>query len=439
MMDESVNISIANEINEAHDDIDIQNVTQTNNKSQTLRRKKKGKQNINQVNKKWKTKKKSSIPVKTNDEITDIESLSQRNTKRRKRKPTRNSPHKFQSQRGKELSKNSSHPSCQSKNSIKPSTNRRQSVAERRQKHNQNPNIDQETNQNTEAFQTHEKRNFKEYEANRKNDLLLISMRVKANEERRRMEREEKQQLIKRQAQLRLERLKGEETQFEQLKKDKKSKYEDEMKRKEKLYMKIQERKMKALEQDKKKRQQQIYNNKIKQEEDNEAEARFSKLRQKIIDAQKNKAVNQNISIVNADNNSETDLFSVTQPSHPKKINSQKNNLSNSIANKAPTSINALNDNKNNITSNSIKHNNEPEENTYNNNLPKQKNKNNSTINPKPLLSSTLNPKPTRNFQPQQYPKARSSLQSKNSAYYRQLLKLPVVGKNKTKIPYLRK
>lgn len=415
--EEDIEISVPKTIDDSENEIDKTNQTQP------PRKKKKAKSNLKTGNKKSKVKKKNT----ENDSNFDNEILIARNTKRRRRKSTKSSIHRFQPQKSKLPAKARSSLSP-GVNDEKPSTNRRPSVAERRQKYSSQLSQNQ--------AKSERKNNFIESEANRKNDMMLINIKVKANEERCRMEREEKRQLIKKQAQLRMERLKGEETQFERMKRDKKTKAEEEMKRKERLYMKIQEKKMKALEQERKKRQQKIYNSKVKQEENNETEDRFSKLRQKIIDAQIN---NPNFNHDNSQrkDDDDADLFSVTRPKNPKILTVKSDDLSDSLTDKTENLLNAYSKSGvNNNNSISAKRNtSNPSE--YSNDLPWQKSK--PVANAKPLLSSTLNPQPVRKPLPRQNPKAKSSLQSMNSGYYRQLLKLPVVGKNKTRIPCLRK
>ena len=429
IMEGNIEVPLPKTIEEDQNDIDDDNDSKTTSKLKPPRKKKKGKSNLKSGNKKSKVKKKiknAEIDLSSNEG-----NLNARNTMRRKAKPYRNSVHKFQAQKAKEMTKSKSSLSqTLPGDDNKPPTNRRPSVAERRQKYssklsqNQNNSI-----KNTDRIKVNERKNFNEYEANKKNDMMLINIRVKANEERRRMEHEEKQQLIKRQAQLRMQRQKDEENQFELMKKDRKSKAEEEMKRKERLYMKIQEKKMKALEQEKIKRQQKIYSNKIKQDGKNENEDRFSKLRQKLIEAQNNKA-NINTNHNNSHNNDDDiDLFSVTQPKNPKVLTVTSTNPSNKIS--SSTSKSGINNNNSVLTNRNPKNGDD--------NFDNQQIKNRLTANAKPLLSSTLNPPPVKKPLPQQNPKARSSLQNKNSAYYKQLLKLPVVGKNKTRIPCLRK
>lgn len=430
IMEENIEVPVPKTIDEDQNDIDDNNVSKMTSKLKPPRKKKKGKSNLKSGNKKSKVKKKiksTEIDLSSNEG-----NLNARNTIRRKAKPSRNSVHKFQAQRAKEMAKSKSSLSqTLPEDDNKPPTNRRPSVAERRQKYSSK--LSQNLNnsiKNTDPIKVNQRKNYNEYEANKKNDMMLINIRVKANEERRRMEREEKQQLIKRQAQLRMQRQKDEENQFELMKKDRKSKAEEEMKRKERLYMKIQEKKMKALEQEKIKRQQKIYSNKIKQDGKNENEDRFSKLRQKLIEAQNSKA-NINTNHNNSHNNDDDiDLFSVTQPKNPKVLTVTSTNPSNSTTNETSNSTTKSGINNNN----SVSTNRNPK-----NGDDDQQIKSRPTANAKPLLSSTLNPPPVKKPLPQQNPKARSSLQNKNSAYYKQLLKLPVVGKNKTRIPCLRK
>lgn len=421
-------VPIPKTIDENNDELD-QNIIAATGKSQSSRKKKKGLKSGRK-----KTKKKSSIDEEADELDSGNDNTSSRNKRKRKKKTTKSSSHKFRSRKAQ-----ASLPNSHRQNS-KPSTNRRPSVAERRKKyatnrlHPKNPNMDQ--NDPGEHFQLNGRKNIINTENNIKNDIMLVNIRVKANEERCRLEREEKQQLIKQKAQLRMQQLKGEESQFEKIKKDKKSKAEEEMKRKERLYMRLQEKKMKAFEQDKKKRQQKIYNSKIKQEDNNENEGRFSKLRQKLLEAQGNNNNNNSNDCVNNNNNTDIDLFLVTQPKNPKLPNVSTNNVDSLPSNRESSNENDIKATNTSKATNS--------KNRANSEISNEKNiisKQPIITNcpPKPLLSSTLNPPAVKKIKPQPYPKARSSLQNKNSSYYKQLLKLPIVGKNKTKIPCLRR
>lgn len=268
-------------------------------------------------------------------------------------------------------------------------------------------------------------------------DPQFVVARVRLNQEKREQQLEKHRQLIRKQARLRLQKSKEEETQMAKMKEDLKSKRDERLKRQERMYMKLLDKKRKAFENDKKKRQEKIYQKAKLETHNNNNEQRFSKLKQKMLEMQ--------------NTNKDSDLFSVTRPMNPKAPGPISDLLSSDVEpNKTfePTQ-NARKPPKPQVKdamliTDSTSEINSSFESEVVQKKPMTKYNQLSATNP-PILNDVkkVSIRPT---------KARSSLQEnppqriiKNNpnrqspSYYKRLLKLPIVGKNKTRIPCLRK
>ena len=207
-----------------------------------------------------------------------------------------------------------------------------------------------------------------------------VHERVAAAEKMQQDMKEKHQEMIRKRAQLRLQRLKGEETALEKKKKELQAEAEIKLQREERQYMKMQEKKQKAFDREKKMREKKIYGTTHK------APSQFAALRKQLI---LSKLSNQN----------QTDS------------ESPNSNSPNVNVNKSNKQIEKLND-------------------AVEKKEKKEKKQRINSLAPKSL--QTQIPKPTKSSS---VSKSANEKSGSNSSH--PIIQLPEVGKYKSKIPYL--
>lgn len=245
--------------------------------------------------------------------------------------------------------------------------------------------------------------------AKRRRDALLIkqkreeelrilaekaSARVQEAEKRQEELRRKKQEEIRKRAEVRMARLKGEETNMEKIRRERKEQAEAELQRKERTYMRLQEKKKKKFEEEQKWRREKIYGEK------KEDKNRFSQLRKKFIEAQ------QTHGFSTQNEAKPPPVQAAPQQSKPKSV--QK--IEQKIVAKEPTSVSPPMLPTNKKTT-------KPSSNKTVSSLP---------VNPTKAINNPPKPANSRNSQ------------SKISRPLRCIVRLPVVGKGRTRIPCLR-